>query len=221
MPPNHAITQHGETSGTRTYPQILLKRQNDQAHVVGYERPGYHELVAPLNKLMREWSLWKNLFCTTMEQLSSTRGGSKQKRKHVKEVRTPAQRLLATTQLAPQERLRCPLIMRQSARRVWVKPPDARGTRPPRRRLKGRDKTAHRLQARSPVAGTSSRTFGPAPNGLAYPALRTGLSLISKSSMRRWESEVSQNSPRLLHRNRQTRPWVFTPKPALARGMVP
>jgi hypothetical protein len=53
---------------------------------------------------MSEWSLWKNLFCTTMEQLSSTREGSKQKRKHVKAVQTPAQRLLATDQLSEAQR---------------------------------------------------------------------------------------------------------------------
>jgi len=85
-------------------------RKNDQAHVeqknythvrqiIGYERLGHQELVGPLNELMREWSLWKNLFCTTMEQLSSTREGSKQRRKHVRAVQTPAQRLLATKQL--------------------------------------------------------------------------------------------------------------------------
>lgn len=85
-------------------------RKNDQAHVeqknythvrqiIGYERLGHQELVGPLNELMTEWSLWKNLFCTTMEQLSSTREGSKQKRKHVRAVQTPAQRLLATDQL--------------------------------------------------------------------------------------------------------------------------
>lgn len=90
-------------------------RKNDQAHVeqknythvrqiIGYERLGHQELVGPLNELMREWSLWKNLFCTTMEQLSSTREGSKQKRKHVTAVQTPAQRLLATDQLAARQR---------------------------------------------------------------------------------------------------------------------
>ncbi len=90
-------------------------RKNDQAHVeqknythvrqiIGYERLGHQELLGPLNELMREWSLWKNLYCTTMEQLSSTREGSKQKRKHVKAVQTPAQRLMATNQLKAEDR---------------------------------------------------------------------------------------------------------------------
>ena len=113
---NYHLYEHLKNKGirqTRSRPY----RKNDQAHVeqknythvrqiIGYESLGHQELVAPLNKLMREWSLWKNLFCTTMEQLSSTREGSKQKSKHVKEVRTPAQRLLATTQLEPEERQR-------------------------------------------------------------------------------------------------------------------
>lgn len=106
---NFHLYQHLKKQGirqTRSRPY----RKNDQAHVeqknythvrqiIGYERLGHQELVGPLNELMREWSLWKNLFCTTMEQLSSTREGSKQKRKHVKAVQTPAQRLLATDQL--------------------------------------------------------------------------------------------------------------------------
>lgn len=68
------------------------------------QRLGHQELVKPLNELMSKWSLWKNLFCTTMEQLSSTREGSKQKRKHVKAVQTPAQRLLATDQISENQR---------------------------------------------------------------------------------------------------------------------
>lgn len=113
---NYHLYDHLKKRGikqTRSRPY----RKNDQAHVeqknythvrqiIGYERLGHQELVVPLNELMREWSLWKNLFCTTMEQLSSTREGSKQKRKHVKAVQTPAQRLLATDQLGAQDRQR-------------------------------------------------------------------------------------------------------------------
>jgi len=113
---NYHLYHHLKSQGirqTRSRPY----RKNDQAHVeqknythvrqiIGYERLGYQELVDPLNKLLREWSLWKNLFCTTMEQLSSTREGSKQKRKHAKAVQTPAQRLLATDQLAADDRRR-------------------------------------------------------------------------------------------------------------------
>jgi hypothetical protein len=111
---NYHLYHHLKNQGirqTRSRPY----RKNDQAHVeqknythvrqiIGYERLGHQELVKPLNELMSEWSLWKNLFCTTMEQLSSTREGSKQKRKHVKAVQTPAQRLLATDQLSETQR---------------------------------------------------------------------------------------------------------------------
>jgi hypothetical protein len=84
---NYHLYHHLKNQGirqTRSRPY----RKNDQAHVeqknythvrqiIGYERLGHQELVKPLNELMSEWSLWKNLFCTTMEQLSSTREGSK------------------------------------------------------------------------------------------------------------------------------------------------
>jgi len=90
-------------------------RKNDQAHVeqknythvrqlLGYERLGHHELLAPLNALLESWSLWKNLYCTTMEQISATRAGSKQKRRHVKRPQTPAQRLLVSGQLSASQR---------------------------------------------------------------------------------------------------------------------
>jgi hypothetical protein len=92
-------------------------RKNDQAHVeqknythvrqlLGYERLGEDGLLAPLNQLLELWSLWKNLYCTTMEQLSATREGSKQKRQHVKRPQTPAQRLLASGQLNESQRRR-------------------------------------------------------------------------------------------------------------------
>ena len=83
--------------------------QKNYTHVrqiLGYDRLGPEELVAPLNRLMAAWSLWKNLFCTTMEQLSSSREGSKQKREHVKVVQTPAQRLVASGQLGESQRQR-------------------------------------------------------------------------------------------------------------------
>lgn len=91
-------------------------RKNDQAHVeqknhthvrqlLGYDRLAFEELLAPLNELLARWSLWKNLYCVTMEQLSRKREGSKQIRKHAKRNRTPAERLEASGQLgAEQER---------------------------------------------------------------------------------------------------------------------
>ncbi len=92
-------------------------RKNDQAHVeqknythvrqlLGYERLGERALLAPRNQLLELWSLWKNLYCTTMEQLSATREGSKQRRQHLKRPQTPAQRLLASGQLNESQRRR-------------------------------------------------------------------------------------------------------------------
>jgi hypothetical protein len=100
-------------------------RKNDQAHVeqknythvrqlLGYERLGHPELLAPLNELLELWSQWKNLYCTTMEQISSTREGGKQKRQHVKLPQTPAQRLLASEQLSELQRLLIEESLRQT-----------------------------------------------------------------------------------------------------------
>ena len=101
---NHHL--HGWTTAknlkqTRSRPY----RKNDQAHVeqknythvrqlLGYDRLGHQELIAPLTKLLEKWSLFKNLYSVTMEQISKTREGSKEIRKHAKTNRTPAQRLL-------------------------------------------------------------------------------------------------------------------------------
>lgn len=95
-----------EIKQTRSRPY----RKNDQAHVeqknythvrqfLGYDRLEHQELVEPLNKLLASWSLWKNLFCTTMEQTSTTRDGSKQRRTHVKIPQTPAARLMESGHL--------------------------------------------------------------------------------------------------------------------------
>lgn len=111
---NHHLYRYLKERGieqTRSRPY----RKNDQAHVeqknythvrqlLGYDRLEHRELLAPLNELLQIWSLWKNLYCTTMEQLSATREGSKQKRRHVKQPQTPAQRLLATEQLSEVQR---------------------------------------------------------------------------------------------------------------------
>lgn len=99
--------------------------KNDQAHVeqknythvrqlLGYERLGHAELLAPLNELLELWSQWKNLYCTTMEQISSTRAGGKQKRQHVKLPQTPAQRLLASGQLSATQRERIEKALRET-----------------------------------------------------------------------------------------------------------
>lgn len=94
------LKQKGVTQ-TRSRPY----RKNDQAHVeqknythvrqlLGYDRLDHEELLSPINELLTTWSLWKNLYCVTMEQLSCQREGSRQIRKHAKVNRTPAQRLL-------------------------------------------------------------------------------------------------------------------------------
>jgi len=90
-------------------------RKNDQAHVeqknythvrqlLGYERLAHRELIEPLERLLSLWSLWKNLYCVTMEQTSKRREGSRQIRTHAKRSRTPAQRLLEGPHVSPESR---------------------------------------------------------------------------------------------------------------------
>lgn len=90
-------------------------RKNDQAHVeqknythvrqlLGYDRIGHQEVIKPLTKLLEKWSLFKNLYCVTMEQISKTREGSKEIRRHAKLNRTPAQRLLEGGKISVQQR---------------------------------------------------------------------------------------------------------------------
>jgi hypothetical protein len=94
------LKEHG-IKQTRSRPYY----KNDQAYVeqknhtharqlLGYERFEHPELLEPLNELLTEWSLFKNLFCVTMKQKSKHREGSRQIRRHEKQSRTPAQRLL-------------------------------------------------------------------------------------------------------------------------------
>lgn len=82
-------------------------RKNDQAHVeqknhthvrllLGHDRLCFEELLGPLNELLSLWCLWKNLYSVTMEQVSKTREGSKQIRRHARRSRTPAERLEAS-----------------------------------------------------------------------------------------------------------------------------
>ena len=101
---NHHLYQWGrekKIKQTRSRPY----RKNDQAHVeqknythvrqlLGYERIGHQELIEPLMGLLEKWSLFKNLYCVTMEQISKIREGTKEIRRHAKLNRTPAQRLL-------------------------------------------------------------------------------------------------------------------------------
>lgn len=100
-----------EIKQTRSRPY----RKNDQAHVeqknythvrqlLGYDRMEQSELIPVLNQLLRTWSLWRNLYCVTMEQTSKRLEGSKQIRKHARTSRTPAQRLIEGTSLTPAQR---------------------------------------------------------------------------------------------------------------------
>ena len=106
---NWAKTEKIKQTRSRPY------RKNDQAHVeqknfthvrqlLGYDRLEYPELVAQLTELLALWSLWKNLYHTTMEQTSKRREGSRQIRTHAKRNRTPAQRLLESKYLHPDKR---------------------------------------------------------------------------------------------------------------------
>lgn len=113
---NHHL--HGWLKGrgikqTRSRPY----RKNDQARVeqknwthvrqlLGYDRLGYEELLGPVNELLSLWSLWKNLYHVSMEQVSKTREGSRQVRRHAKRSRTPAQRLESSGQLTEEQRER-------------------------------------------------------------------------------------------------------------------
>lgn len=84
--------------------------KNDQAYVeqknythvrqlLGYERLEHREMEGLLNALLERWSMWKNLFCVTMKQESKERIGCKQIRRHSKQSRTPAQRLIESGHL--------------------------------------------------------------------------------------------------------------------------
>ena len=113
---NHHL--HGWLKGrgikqTRSRPY----RKNDQARVeqknwthvrqlLGYERLGHEDLLAPLNELLTLWSRWKNLYQVSMEQVSKTREGSRQIRKHAKQSRTPAQRLAGSGQVDEEQEAR-------------------------------------------------------------------------------------------------------------------
>ncbi|MFT5491183.1 MAG: hypothetical protein ACI8V5_001544 [Limisphaerales bacterium] len=50
--------------------------QKNYTHVrqfLGYERMEHEELIEPVNELLKVWSLWRNLYCATMKQISSHR----------------------------------------------------------------------------------------------------------------------------------------------------
>jgi len=107
----HWLKKHG-IEQTRSRPYY----KNDQAYVeqknhthvrqfLGYERLEHRELLDDLNELLKLWSQWRNLFCVTMKQESKRREGSRQIRRHEKQGRTPARRLIESGDLRKEERL--------------------------------------------------------------------------------------------------------------------
>jgi hypothetical protein len=106
----HWLKKHG-IKQTRSRPYC----KNDQAyveqknhthvrHLLGEERLEHRELLDDLNELLMIWSQWRNLFCVTMKQESKQRRGSRQIRRHEKQGRTPAQRLIDSGELRDEER---------------------------------------------------------------------------------------------------------------------
>ena len=99
-----------ELSRSRPY------RKNDNAHIeqknythvrllLGDDRFEHLELVEPLNEVLREWSLWNNLFGAQRRLLrKERRPDGKVKRHHEKRASTPCARLLARADLGEEQR---------------------------------------------------------------------------------------------------------------------
>ena len=80
-------------------------RKNDQAHVeqknsthvrqlLGHDRFGHDQLMAPIFDLLEAWCIWRNCFTTTFKQIEHRREGSKTIRRHEKIPLTPCERLI-------------------------------------------------------------------------------------------------------------------------------
>jgi hypothetical protein len=99
-----------ELSRSRPY------RKNDNAHIeqknythvrllLGDDRFDHHDLVEPLNELLREWSLWNNLYAAQLRLVRKERQpDGKVKRYHEKKASSPSARLLAREDLSPEQR---------------------------------------------------------------------------------------------------------------------
>lgn len=97
-----------ELSRSRPY------RKNDNAHIeqknythvrllLGDDRFEHHELVEPLNEVLRQWSLWNNLYGAQRRLLRKERQpDGKVKRYHEKQASTPCARLLARAESSAQ-----------------------------------------------------------------------------------------------------------------------
>jgi hypothetical protein len=80
--------------------------QKNYTHVrqfLGYERMEHEELIEPVNELLKVWSLWRNLYCATMKQISSHREKGRLIRRHEKLPMTPCQRLIGYRRAQGQE----------------------------------------------------------------------------------------------------------------------
>ena len=99
-----------ELSRSRPY------RKNDNAHIeqknythvrllLGDDRFEHMELVEPLHDVLREWSLWNNLFGAQRRLLNKeSQADGKVKRHHEKHASTPCARLLARKDLSQEQR---------------------------------------------------------------------------------------------------------------------
>ena len=99
-----------ELSRSRPY------RKNDNAHIeqknythvrllLGDDRFEHYELVAPLNEVLCEWSLWNNLYGAQRRLLRKERqADGKVKRYHEKRASTPCARPLAGKDLSQEQR---------------------------------------------------------------------------------------------------------------------
>jgi len=98
----HFGGRESEVKLTRSRPY----RKNDNAHIeqknythvrllLGDDRFDRHELVEPLNEVLKQWSLWNNLYCAQRRLVRKERGADgKVRRYHEKKASTPCARLL-------------------------------------------------------------------------------------------------------------------------------
>lgn len=101
--------------------------KNDNAHVeqknrtlirqlLGERRLEPLAIVEPLNRLLRRWSLWNNLYSPTLKLLGkepSRQAGGRPRRLYEKGARTPCQRLLAQDSLSEKGRAQLERLLRE------------------------------------------------------------------------------------------------------------
>jgi len=91
-------------------------KKNDQAHVeqknwthvrqlLGYQRIEDRSVIPLIDDLYRSWAQLHNFFCPTLKLLRKSRQGAKTRR-HYSPPQTPYQRLLACSELLPEDRER-------------------------------------------------------------------------------------------------------------------